>query len=78
LGVYSGKRERSPLRCDQVASANPRDENVTLVSLHSPGLEGAVLRLGEKERALEWISRALIIEPEDVQDHFNLACAFLY
>jgi adenylate cyclase len=31
--------------------------------------------LGEKERGLEWISRALIIEPEELRDHFNSACA---
>jgi adenylate cyclase len=32
--------------------------------------------LGEKERAMEWASRALIIEPDDAMDRFNLACAF--
>jgi adenylate cyclase len=32
--------------------------------------------LGEKERGLEWITRALLIEPEELQDHFNAACAF--
>ena len=32
--------------------------------------------LGEKERAMEWASRALIIEPDDALDSFNLACAF--
>jgi adenylate cyclase len=39
--------------------------------------EGAIdlAYLGEKERGLEWISRALLIEPEELQDHFNAACA---
>jgi adenylate cyclase len=32
--------------------------------------------LGEKERAKEWASRALTIEPDDAADHFNIACAF--
>jgi adenylate cyclase len=32
--------------------------------------------LGEKERAKEWASRALTIEPDDVMDHYNIACAF--
>ncbi len=36
----------------------------------------ALAYLGEKERAMEWASRALIIEPDDALDRFNLACAF--
>ncbi len=32
--------------------------------------------LGEKERAKEWASRALTIEPDDAMDRYNLACAF--
>jgi len=36
----------------------------------------ALAYLGEKERAMEWASRALIIEPDDAMDSFNLACAF--
>jgi len=36
----------------------------------------ALAYLGEKERAMEWASRALIIEPDDALDRFNLAGAF--
>ena len=36
----------------------------------------ALAYLGEKERAIEWASRALIIEPDDALDRYNLACAF--
>jgi adenylate cyclase len=38
---------------------------------------GAIVlaRLGEKERAKEWASRALIIDPDDAMDHYNLSCA---
>ena len=32
--------------------------------------------LGEKERAKEWASRALTIEPDDPINHYNIACAF--
>jgi adenylate cyclase len=32
--------------------------------------------LGETERAKEWASRAMIIESEDEQDKYELACAF--
>ena len=31
--------------------------------------------LGEKERAKEWASRALTIEPDDSMDHYNAGCA---
>jgi adenylate cyclase len=38
---------------------------------------GAIVlaRLGEKERAKEWASRALIIDPDDVMDQYDLSCA---
>jgi len=35
-------------------------------------------QLGEKERADDWASRALIIEPDDPTNHYNLACAFAF
>jgi adenylate cyclase len=37
---------------------------------------GALVRLGEKERALEWISRALTIAPDDPLTQYNAACAY--
>src|SRR5262245_34030598 len=36
----------------------------------------ALTYLGEKERAMEWASRGLIIEPDDALDRYNLACNF--
>jgi len=38
---------------------------------------GAIVlaRLGEKERAKEWASRALIIDPDDAMDQYDLSCA---
>ena len=36
----------------------------------------ALAYLGEKARAKEWAARALTIEPDDVMDHHNIACAF--
>jgi adenylate cyclase len=34
-----------------------------------------LIHLGEFERAKEWISRALMIEPDDLTNHYNLACS---
>jgi adenylate cyclase len=31
--------------------------------------------LGEKERAKEWATRARLVDPENVNLHYNLACA---
>jgi adenylate cyclase len=36
----------------------------------------ALARLGETERAREWVTRALIIEPDDPMDQYNAACAW--
>ncbi|PZV35924.1 hypothetical protein B5V02_24915 [Mesorhizobium kowhaii] len=38
----------------------------------------ALALLGEKERAREWASRGLTIEPDDPSDQYNIACAFVY
>ncbi|OCP15091.1 adenylate/guanylate cyclase domain-containing protein [Ensifer sp. LC163] len=39
----------------------------------------ALAYLGEKERAQEWASRALTVEPDDDPiDQYNMACAFVY
>jgi adenylate cyclase len=49
-----------------------RPDNATAIVWGS----GALAYLGEKERAKEWASRALIIEPDDAMNRYNLACAF--
>ena len=36
----------------------------------------ALARLGETERALEWVSRALTIAPDDPLTQFNAACTY--
>jgi adenylate cyclase len=49
-----------------------RPDNATAIVFGS----AALAYLGEKERAMEWASRALIIEPDDALDRYNLACNF--
>src|SRR5205823_6873746 len=36
---------------------------------------GALAVLGEAERAKEWISRALLIDPDNMHMRYNFACA---
>ena len=35
---------------------------------------GALVGIGETERAREWVSRALAIDPDDVLTQYNVAC----
>jgi adenylate cyclase len=36
----------------------------------------ALIELGEKDRAREWVSRALAIAPDDILTQYNVACAY--
>ena len=38
---------------------------------------GALVRLGERDRALEWASRALLLDPENRNLRYNMACAMI-
>ena len=37
---------------------------------------GALIALGEKERAREWLSRAMAIDPDDILGQYNAACVY--
>ena len=37
---------------------------------------GALVELGETERAKEWISRAMAIDPDDYVAQYNAACCY--
>jgi adenylate cyclase len=37
---------------------------------------GALVTLGETDRAREWVSRALAIDPDDVLTQYNVACVY--
>ena len=37
---------------------------------------GALVRLGERTRALEWCARALAIAPDDPLTLYNVACSY--
>src|SRR5205814_4144621 len=36
----------------------------------------ALITIGEKDRAREWASRALSIDPDDVLTQYNVVCAY--
>ena len=60
---------RSLVRVDKEISLRP--DNVHAIALGACDL----VDLGEKERALDWISRALVIDADDSMNLYNLACA---
>ncbi len=37
---------------------------------------GALIALGERDRAQEWLSRALAIDPDDILTQYNVACVY--
>ncbi|MCU0990743.1 MAG: tetratricopeptide repeat protein, partial [Xanthomonadales bacterium] len=37
---------------------------------------GALIELGERDRAKEWLSRAMSIDPDDILTQYNVACAY--
>jgi adenylate cyclase len=55
--------------CEREMTLHPEDPRPAYLGL------AALVALGEKERAREWISRALVIEPDDILTQYNVACA---
>ena len=43
-----------------------------------PAYMGAscLVELGERDRAMEWVSRALAIDPDDILTQYNVACVY--
>jgi len=35
-----------------------------------------LVELGELDRAMEWVSRALAIDPDDILTQYNVACVY--
>ncbi len=56
---------------DRTEAAVARDP--TNVSALAAGA-GALVRLGNEERAREWISRALLLDPDNLNMRYNIAC----
>jgi adenylate cyclase len=56
-------------RVEKVIAAEPDHGNALGFGV------GALVRLGERERALEWASRALLLDPANRNLRYNMACA---
>lgn len=73
LGLHEKARARMHQTFARVEKAIQRQPDSSLAVVH-----GAVVLayLGERDRAKEWASRALILEPDDAVGHYNIACVF--
>lgn len=67
---YTTATQRALQRIELEVSARPDNANALVHGAL------ALARLGQKERAKEWVTRALIIEPDDPMDQYNAACAW--
>ena len=58
-------------RTEKIVARDP-----TNVSALAAGA-GALIRLGEEERAREWIRRALLLDPDNLNMRYNIACTLI-
>jgi adenylate cyclase len=73
LGLHDEAKARMQESFTRIEKAIQSQPDNSLAVFH-----GAVVLayLGETDRAKEWASRALILEPEDAVGQYNIACAF--
>jgi adenylate cyclase len=58
-------------RTEKVVSRDPT--NVSALAAGS----GALIRLGDEDRAREWIHRALLLDPDNLNMRYNIACTLI-
>ena len=73
LGDKDGLRRAAKMTLERTEKVVTRDP--TNVSALAAG-SGALIRLGEEDRAREWIHRALLLDPDNLNMRYNIACTF--
>ena len=83
LGLACQSYESLGLHEEAQARMNKAFARIEKALQRQPGNAQAVFHgtvilayLGERDRAKEWASRALILEPDDAVGQYNIACAF--
>jgi adenylate cyclase len=74
LGDDEGARrasQRALTRCEKAVAVEP--DNGSAMGF----LVGSLAVLGEKERMKEWIERAMLLDPENLNMRYNFACALI-
>ena len=65
-----GAARRAVERAERELAKNPENPRPAYLGA------GALVALGEVERAKEWTSRALAIDPDDILTQYNVACMY--
>jgi adenylate cyclase len=71
LGDKDGLRRAAKMTLERTERVVTRDP--TNVSALAAGA-GALFRLGDEDRAREWIHRALLLDPDNLNMRYNIAC----
>jgi adenylate cyclase len=74
LGDMEGLRRASKMTLERTEKVIARDP--TNSSALAAGA-GALMRLGEQERAREWVHRAILLDPDNLNMRYNVACALV-
>jgi adenylate cyclase len=74
LGDKDGLLRAAKMTLERTEAAVIRDP--TNVSALAAG-SGALFKLGNEDRAREWTSRALLLDPDNLNMRYNLACTFV-
>jgi adenylate cyclase len=74
LGDKDGLLRSAKLTLERTEAAVARDP--TNVSALAAG-SGALVRLGDEDRAREWIRRALLLDPDNLNMRYNIACTLV-
>jgi adenylate cyclase len=74
-GDVGGLRGAAQMTVERVEKALARDpSNASALASGA----GALVTLGEPQRARDWIDRALLLDPDNILMRYNLACALAY
>ena len=74
IGDAAGLRsaaERTLVRAEMVLASDPNNGSALSMGI------GALAVLGQNDRAKEWTSRAMIVDPDNWNMRYNIACAFI-
>jgi adenylate cyclase len=74
LGDKDGIRRASAMTLERTEKVIARDP--TNASAMAAGA-GALMRLGEQDRAREWVRRALLLDPDNLNMRYNVACTLV-
>jgi len=63
--------ERTLARTEKLLAQDPNNGSALAMGI------GALTTLGQRDRAKEWTARAMIVDPDNLNMRYNIACAFI-